>query len=148
MEKPHTGLDDCLNATGMLKKKVPGKEPLHFFLSLSSNPRQHRRRHVSGPLRSFRMVCDSSNLCRVEVVVKQTWNEHGSAVNLHVLECYAHQKRCNIFESARTRKYFNRFWCAYHSLRMFSPPPTSLRNRPKITVQIHEKSAKRLDTLI
>ena len=25
----------------------------------------------------------------------------------YVLECYAHQKRCNIFESVRMRKYFN-----------------------------------------
>ena len=58
-----------------------------------------------------------------------------------LLECYAHQKRCNIFDSVRTRKYCLRFWCAYHSLRTFSPPPTSLRNRTKILVQIHENSA-------
>ena len=48
-----------------------------------------------------------------------------------LLECYAHQKRCNIFRSVRMRKYFCQFCCAYHSLRMFSPPPTSLRNRIK-----------------
>ena len=42
-----------------------------------------------------------------------------------IMECYAHQKRCNIFESVRTRKYCLRFWCAYHSLRTFSPPTTS-----------------------
>ena len=60
-------------------------------------------------------------------------------LNPEIMECYAHQLSCNIFESLKTRKYCHRFWCAYHSFPTFSPPPTSLRNRPSITVQIHKK---------
>ena len=68
-------------------------------------------------------------------------NLSGPISSKRVLECYVHQKRCNIFESVRMKKCCLRFWCAYHSLRTFLPIATSLRNQPKITLQIHEKSA-------
>ena len=58
-----------------------------------------------------------------------------------VMVCYAHLNRCNIFECVSTKKYCHRFRCAYDTLRTFSPPLIPLRNRLKITMQIHEKSA-------
>ena len=70
------------------------------------------------------------------------------AVKGMILECYAHQKRCNIFESVRTRKYCDRYRCANNFLCTFSSPTKSLRNRQKITVQIHEKSAQRKNIFV
>ena len=56
--------------------------------------------------------------------------------------CYAHLNRCNIFECVSTKKYCHRCMCAYDTLCTFSLFSKSLKNWPKITVQIHKKVHK------